>query len=52
MTHVFCDRSVPEAAVREAAARTGIPCLRLDLTGENPLRYDPQKLCETLISLV
>ena len=52
MTHVLCDLSVPEAAVREATARTGIPCLRLDLTGENPLRYDPQKLCETLISLV
>ena len=52
LTHILCDLSTSEDAAKEVTARTGLPCLRLDLTGDNPLRYDPQKLCETLISLV
>lgn len=52
MSHVLCDHSLDETEAKAVTARTGIPCVRLDLTGPDPTRYDPRKICETLISLV
>jgi CofD-related protein of GAK system len=50
VSHVMCDRSVDPAACAAVTARHGIPCLRVPLTGARPDRYDPQKVCEMLIS--
>ncbi|WP_233145658.1 GAK system CofD-like protein [Phaeobacter sp. 22II1-1F12B] len=50
MTHVVCDLSHDAAACAEVTNRFGIPCVRLPLSGEDATRYDPQKVCEMLVS--
>lgn len=52
MSHVLCDESVSEGDSQEVMARHGIPCFRLPLTGTRPDRYERQKVCNILVSLV
>ncbi|GAB4521176.1 MAG: GAK system CofD-like protein [Roseibium sp.] len=51
LNFVIVDRSVPEAETREIGAR-GIEVLRLDLVSATSTPYyDPEPLCEALVSL-
>ena len=51
VTHVLCDRATDLSACDAVTARHGIPCIRLDLAGQSPERYDPRKVCEALVSV-
>ncbi len=53
MTHVLCDkRAVDKSDRRDVEQTHGVQCVATDLGfAETPTRYDPQKLCEALVSL-
>ncbi|WP_417722917.1 GAK system CofD-like protein [Salipiger sp.] len=51
VSHVLCDRSVPEEACAGVTARFGIPCRRLALRQAGQDRYDPRRVAEVLVSL-
>ncbi len=52
LSHVICDSGVDRSICAEVTARHGIPCHRVPLVGDTPDRYDPQLICEMLISLI
>ncbi|MBE9638479.1 GAK system CofD-like protein [Salipiger mangrovisoli] len=52
MSHVLCDGSEDPAACAEVTERHGIPCQRLPLTTDDPERYDRDRICALLVSMV
>lgn len=51
ISHVICDRSVPEADCDEVTRQTGIQCHRLPLCAAEKAKYDPTKIAKILVSL-
>lgn len=53
MTFVLCDKATVDKAARRAVEQShGVPCIAIDLgLSGSPQRYDPQKLCDALVSL-
>ncbi|WP_175582208.1 GAK system CofD-like protein [Phaeobacter sp. HF9A] len=52
LTHVICDDQVPEREIIAAEQEHGVSCHRMALARpDQPTRYDPNSICELLISL-